>query len=100
MKTKEQFCYVGFCFSFRAFNRQQSWSSNPTQSNSFRVIQKITQTDGDDEEDDQPTVEYSPKTAQNFPQSPTDQVRKLKMNESDRDMMNKFRQGNSAFRLF
>lgn len=82
-----------FCFSFRTFNRQQSWTSNPTQSNSFKVIQKLTQTDRDDEEDDLLTVEYLPKTAQHFPQSPTDQMRKFKLNESDRDMMNKFRQG-------
>lgn len=33
----------------RGFQRQQSWNNNPTQSNSFKVIQKLTQTDNDDD---------------------------------------------------
>lgn len=83
------------CFERRSFNRQQSWNSNPTQSNSFRVIQKITNTDGDEDEDDsQIRTAHSPKTAQNFQQTPvTEQIRMMKMNDDDRNLMNKFRQG-------
>lgn len=69
-------------------NRQQSWGA-PTQSNSFRVIQKITNTDADDDEDEQP-VEQMPRQAQ---QMPMDQMRKMNLNQGDRDLMNKFRQG-------
>lgn len=78
----------------RSLNRQLSWNSNPTQSNTFRVLQKITNTDGEDDED-QPITAHSPKTPHHFPQRQlsTEQVRKLKQNESDQELMSKFKQG-------
>lgn len=77
---------------FRSFNRQQSWSNNPTQSNSFRVIQKITNTDED--VDDQPVTEHGPKTPRQFQQAPVDQIRKMKVSSGgDRDLVNRFKQG-------
>lgn len=75
---------------FRSFNRQQSWSNNPTQSNSFRVIQKITQTEEDD--DDQQVTEHGPQTPKQFQQAPVDQIRKLKVG-GDRELVNRFKQG-------
>lgn len=69
-------------------NRQQSWGNNPTQSNSFKIIQKITQTDND-EYDDTPLTQHSPRYPQNFHQ-PADQMRRMKLQESEQ---NRFRQG-------
>lgn len=75
-------------------NRQQSWNNHPTQSNAFKVIQKITQTDGDDENEDDTVVEHSPRYPQQFQQGPpVNQMGKLKLSEGDRELMNRFRQG-------
>ncbi|EFA08977.2 hypothetical protein TcasGA2_TC006684 [Tribolium castaneum] len=73
----------------RNLNRQQSWT--PPQSNAFKVIQKITQTDGDDDNDNA-VVEHGPRFPQQF-QQPTEQMRKLKLSEGDRELMNRFKQG-------
>ncbi|KAJ8964404.1 hypothetical protein NQ314_004941 [Rhamnusium bicolor] len=78
--------------SDRTLNRQQSWGSNPTQSNSFKIIQKLTQTDDDDEVEDAPITEHAPKYPQNFQQVPADQLRRIKLNEGDQNLMNKFKQ--------
>ncbi|RZC32341.1 titin-like [Asbolus verrucosus] len=81
----------------RSLNRQQSWNNNPTQSNAFKVIQKITQTDGDDEDDNAPVIEHGPRYPQQFQQTPpVEQMRKLKLSEGDRELMNRFRQGRVA----
>lgn len=78
---------------YRSFNRQQSWSNNPTQSNAFRVIQKITNTD-DDADDDAPVTEHGPKTPRQFQQPPQNQLRQMKINDgADRDLVNRFKQG-------
>lgn len=58
----------------RNLNRQLSWGSQPPQSNSFKVIQKFTRTD-DDEEDDTPVTQHSAR----YPQEMTEQVRKMKI---------------------
>lgn len=81
-------------------NRQQSWGSNPTQSNSFKLIQKITQTDEDEDEDDEsiPITEHSPKFPQNF-QQPAEQMRRMKINEGDANMANRFKQGRELILL-
>lgn len=78
----------------RSFNRQQSWSNNPTQSNSFRVIQKITNTD-DDVDENAPVTEHGPKTPRQFQQPPPqEQMRRMKINDGgDRDLVNRFKQG-------
>lgn len=52
----------------RSLNRQQSWSNNPTQSNSFKIIQKMTHTDEDEDDENQPITSHSPKYPQNFQQ--------------------------------
>lgn len=78
---------------FRSLNRQQSWSNNPTQSNSFKIIQKITQTDDDEEDENAPITEHGPRYPQNFQQLPADQMRRMKLNEGDQNLMNKFKQG-------
>lgn len=78
-------------FDFRSLNRQQSWGSNPTQSNSFKVIQKMTEADNDDFDFNAPMMEYPPTFPQNF-QTPADQMGRMKI--SDGDMMNRFNQGN------
>lgn len=80
---------------YRSLNRQQSWGA-PSQSNSFRIIQKITNTDGEEDDEDQPAVEQMPRQSQQYQQlSAAEQMRKLKLNEGDRELMNKFRQGMS-----
>lgn len=66
----------------RSFNRQ---NSTPTQSNTFRVLQKITQTDGDDD-DYQIATEHSPKMYHQFPQQ------QRKWDQGDQALMNSFRQ--------
>lgn len=71
----------------RNLNRQQSWT--PTQSTSFKVIQKMTNTENPNEEVDQQQVEYGPRTAQQFP---ADQMRKMNQNDSDREFMNRVKQ--------
>ncbi|XP_044253556.1 titin isoform X2 [Tribolium madens] len=73
----------------RNLNRQQSWT--PPQSNAFKVIQKITQTDDNDETDNGPVVEHGPRYPQQFQQN--EQMRKLKLSEGDRELMNRFKQG-------
>ncbi|CAH1109311.1 unnamed protein product [Psylliodes chrysocephalus] len=50
----------------RVLNRQQSWGNNPSQSNSFKIIQKIVS--DDDEYENIPITEHSPKFPQNFQQ--------------------------------
>ncbi|KAL3273024.1 hypothetical protein HHI36_014480 [Cryptolaemus montrouzieri] len=73
----------------RPVGRQQSWSKNPTQSGSFRVIQTICGTDGDEGDFDVAT-EHSPRFPQQFPQ---EQGRNIKpMNESDQELLNRFKQ--------
>ncbi|KAF5283518.1 hypothetical protein FQA39_LY17333 [Lamprigera yunnana] len=78
----------------RSLNRQLSWNSTPTQSNTFRVLQKITQTDGSDDEN-QIAIEHSPRTYQQFPQRQTsmDSGRKWNQNDSDQSLMSTFKQG-------
>ncbi|XP_022916927.2 trichohyalin-like isoform X1 [Onthophagus taurus] len=77
----------------RVFNRQPSWSqSGPTQSNSFKVIQKLTNTDGDEDEDEDPS-EHPPRNSQHFQQQPPiEQTRKMVLNDSDKELMNKVKQ--------
>lgn len=75
-------------------NRQQSWNNAPTQSNAFRVIQKITQTEGDANDDNSPVIEHGPRYPQQFQQTPpAEQMRKLKLTDGDRELMNRFKQG-------
>lgn len=60
------------------------------------MIQKITQTDGDDddENEDGTVVEHSPRYTQQFQQGPpVNQMGKLKLSEGDRELMNRFKQG-------
>ncbi|KAF5270529.1 hypothetical protein FQR65_LT05427 [Abscondita terminalis] len=77
----------------RSFNRQLSWNSSPTQSNTFRVLQKITQTDGADD-DNQIVIEHSPKMYQQFPQRQTSMDgRKWNQNDSDQAVMGTFKEG-------
>ncbi|XP_049817515.1 protein piccolo isoform X2 [Aethina tumida] len=75
----------------RSLQRQQSWGNNPTQSNTFRVIQKITNTD-DEEDDNVPVTSHSPKYPSNFQQVPAEQLRRMKMSEGDRNLVDRFRQ--------
>ncbi|CAH0563671.1 unnamed protein product [Brassicogethes aeneus] len=75
----------------RNLQRQQSWGSNPTQSNSFKIIQKMTNTD-DEEDDNAPVTSHSPKYPANFQQLPAEQVRRMKLNEGDRNLVDRFRQ--------
>ncbi|XP_060523384.1 uncharacterized protein LOC132700207 isoform X2 [Cylas formicarius] len=63
----------------RNLSRQLSWGTQPPQSNSFKVIQKITRTD-DDEDEDTPVTHHSPRYTQQMPE----QVRKMKINDNDR----------------
>ncbi|KAF7265693.1 hypothetical protein GWI33_020776 [Rhynchophorus ferrugineus] len=63
--------------SERNLSRQQSWGNQPTQSNSFKAIQKFTRTD-DDEDDETPVTQHSPR----YPQEMTEQVRKMKINDN------------------
>uniref|UniRef100_A0A6P7F8B5 Uncharacterized protein LOC114327367 isoform X2 n=1 Tax=Diabrotica virgifera virgifera TaxID=50390 RepID=A0A6P7F8B5_DIAVI len=73
-------------------NRQQSWGSNPVQSNSFKIIQKFTNTDGEEDEyDNVPITEHSPKYTQNF-QQPNDQMRRMKVNDGEQSIANTFKQ--------
>ncbi|KAJ8973363.1 hypothetical protein NQ317_018839 [Molorchus minor] len=76
--------------SDRSLNRQLS--NNPTQSNSFKIIQKLTNTDDDEEEEDSPVTEHAPKYPQSFHQQPADQMSRMKVNEGDQNLVNKFRQ--------
>lgn len=62
-------------------SRQQSWGNNPTQSNSFKIIQKITQTDENDY-DDTPVTQHSPRFPQNF-QQPMEQMRRMKLQDNE-----------------
>lgn len=78
--------------SCRSLNRQQSWG-NPTQSNAFKIIQKITQTDEDDEYENTPVTKHSPRYPQNF-QQPTEQMRRMKLQENEQ---NRFRQGKEDY---
>ncbi|KAJ8945244.1 hypothetical protein NQ318_016664 [Aromia moschata] len=48
----------------------QSWSNNPTQSNSFKIIQKMTNTDDDEDDENTPVTEHAPRYPQNFQQPP------------------------------
>lgn len=68
---------------FRNLSRQLSWGSQPTQSNSFKAIQKFTKTD-DDEDDDTPVTQHSARYTQEMPE----QMRRLKVNDNGQ-----FRQG-------
>lgn len=75
----------------RALNRQQSWGNNPTQSNSFKVLQKFTNTEEDDDFVNAPVTEHSPKYTQNC-QLPVDQTRRMKINDGDQHITNSFKQ--------
>ncbi|CAH1996391.1 unnamed protein product [Acanthoscelides obtectus] len=67
----------------RSLNRQQSWgANNPTQSHAFKIIQKITNTDGDDDDEDAPVTEHPPRYTQQF-QQPADQMRRMKINDGN-----------------
>ncbi|KAG5886155.1 hypothetical protein JTB14_024836 [Gonioctena quinquepunctata] len=55
--------------SERSFNRQQSFGNNPSQSNSFKIIQKITNTDDDEDHENTPITRHSPRFPQNFQQT-------------------------------
>ncbi|XP_050298968.1 uncharacterized protein LOC126737918 isoform X1 [Anthonomus grandis grandis] len=68
----------------RNLNRQMSWGNQPTQSNAFKVIQKFTNTE-DEEEDDTPVTHHSAR----FPQEMPEQVRRMKVQDNGQ-----FRQGN------
>ncbi|XP_021922158.1 uncharacterized protein LOC110830986 isoform X3 [Zootermopsis nevadensis] len=79
---------------------QQSWgpsggNGGPTQSRSFRVLQKITDTDNSEGESDAPVQEYGPPNSgggqYNSQGVPAQQLRKLQLSEDDRALMNKFR---------
>lgn len=53
----------------------------------------MTNTDGDDDENEEST-EHGPRRSQQFEQQPpTDQIRKMKLNEDDQEFMNKLKQG-------
>ncbi|XP_066137517.1 uncharacterized protein [Euwallacea fornicatus] len=60
-----------------------SWGTQPPQSNTFKVIQKITKTD--DEDDDTPITQHSAR----YPQEMPEQVRRMKINDNGH-----FKQGN------
>nr|CAH7744369.1 unnamed protein product [Callosobruchus chinensis] len=67
----------------RSLNRQQSWgANNPTQSHAFKIIQKMTNTDGDEDDEDAPVVEHPPTYTQQF-QQPADQIRRMKINDGN-----------------
>ncbi|CAG9767438.1 unnamed protein product [Ceutorhynchus assimilis] len=68
----------------RNLNRQLSWGSQPSQSNSFKVIQKFTRTD-DEEDEDTPVTQHSARFNQEMPE----QVRRMKINDNN----GHFRQG-------
>lgn len=88
--TLYEIVYFSAC---RTFARQPSWSqTGPTQSNSFKLLQKITNTDGEEDENEEST-EHGPRTSQQFEQAPIDQIRKMKLNENDQEFMNKIKQG-------
>ncbi|XP_044760604.1 uncharacterized protein LOC123318012 isoform X2 [Coccinella septempunctata] len=72
----------------RNLSRQQSWSNNPTQSGSFRVIQKITGTEGEEENNDGIT-EHAARYPQQFP---AEQMRKMQLNDTDQELLNRFKQ--------
>ncbi|KAH1025331.1 hypothetical protein HUJ05_010073 [Dendroctonus ponderosae] len=60
----------------RNLSRQLSSGSQPPQSSSFKVIQKMTKTD--DEEDDTPLTQHSARYTQEMPE----QVRRMKVNDN------------------
>lgn len=71
--------------------RSNGQMRSPTQG-ANRVLQKITQTDGADD-DDQVVIEHSPKMYQQFPQRQTStDGRKWNQNESDQALMGTFKQ--------
>ncbi|XP_074040738.1 uncharacterized protein isoform X2 [Leptinotarsa decemlineata] len=76
--------------SERSFSRQQSFGNNPTQSNSFKIIQKITNTDEDEDDEDTPITKHSPRFPQNFQQP--EQIGKMKVKDVDQNMSNTFKQ--------
>nr|CAI5839941.1 unnamed protein product [Callosobruchus analis] len=79
----------------RSLNRQQSWGANtPTQSHAFKVIQKMTNTDGDDDYEDAPVVEHPPTYPQQF-QQPADQFRRMKVNDGNH-IASKFNQDDDS----
>ncbi|XP_057654005.1 uncharacterized protein LOC130892559 [Diorhabda carinulata] len=75
----------------RVLNRQQSWGNNPSQSNSFKALQKFTNTDEDDDFVNAPVTQHSPKYTQNC-QPPVEQTRRMKINEGDQHITNTFKQ--------
>jgi hypothetical protein len=95
----------------RALQHQQSWGNGtPNQSRSFRVLQKITDTQGNDDVDnnnansqqeEQPSLLQQPHYAR--PLGPGDmnetQLRRLQLNEHDRALMNRVKnQGKSSMK--
>ncbi|KAL1497879.1 hypothetical protein ABEB36_008765 [Hypothenemus hampei] len=60
----------------RNLNRQLSWGTQPTQSNSFKVIQKFTRTDDDD--DETPVTQHSAR----YPQEMPEQKRRMRINDN------------------
>ncbi|PSN48427.1 hypothetical protein C0J52_08640 [Blattella germanica] len=79
---------------------QQNWgppggNGGPIQSRSFRVLQKITDTDQSEGESDVPAQEYGPPSSGgnqwNNQGIPVQHMRKLQLSEDDRALMNKFR---------
>jgi hypothetical protein len=89
----------------RTLQQQQSWTNIPNQSRSFRVLQKITDTQADDENGTQnePVDDQPPQLQQaqfSRPLQYTDmnenQLRRLQLNEHDRALMNRVKnQGKS-----
>lgn len=84
----------------RQYQHQQSWgpsggNGGPIQSRSFRVLQKITDTDNTESESELPAQEYGPPSSGgghwNSQGVPVQQMHKLQLNEDDRALMNKFR---------
>ncbi|XP_023712582.1 uncharacterized protein LOC111867196 isoform X4 [Cryptotermes secundus] len=84
----------------RQYQHQQSWgpsggNGGPTQSRSFRVLQKITDTDNSEGDTDAPLQEYGPPNSgggqYNSQGVPLQQLRKLQLSEDDRALMNKFK---------
>ncbi|XP_045477274.1 uncharacterized protein LOC123682594 isoform X2 [Harmonia axyridis] len=76
-----------------SLSRQQSWSSNPSQSGSFRVIQKITGTDGDEEDHFNGATEHAARYPQQYP---AEQMRKMQLNDSDQQLLNRFKQAENS----
>ncbi|KAJ9597373.1 hypothetical protein L9F63_011762, partial [Diploptera punctata] len=83
----------------RQYQHQQSWGPSggngaPIQSRSFRVLQKITDTDNSEDAGTQPQQYVPPNAGRgqwNNEGVPVQQMRKLELNDDDRALMNKFR---------